>query len=209
MDVSFFLRGLLIGLSIAATVGPMFMLCVQRTLQKGYWYGLLSGLGIATADGIYGSIAGFGLTTITAFLVHQQIWIRLIGGLFLLYLGIRTFLTQPAERAVNVQEGNFLRAYLSTLALTLTNPMTILSFTAIFMGIGVGSTGGNYVTATLVVVGVFLGSGCWWLILTGSIELLRKRFSHRWLYWLNRCSGAIIALFGLVALVSLLAANLR
>jgi threonine/homoserine/homoserine lactone efflux protein len=203
MNVSFFLRGWLIGLSIAATVGPMFMLCVQRTLRKGYRYGLLSGFGIATADGIYGSIAGFGLTTITAFLVRQQTWIRLLGGCFLLYLGIRTLLTKPVERAASVREGSLLRAYLSTLALTLTNPMTILSFTAIFMGIGIGSTGGNYVTATQVVLGVFSGSGCWWLILTSSLGLLRRGFSQSWLYWLNRCSGVIIAIFGLVALVGL------
>ena len=203
MKMNYVLRGLLIGLSIAATVGPMFMLCVQRTIQKGYRYGLLSGMGIATADGIYGSIAGFGLTTITTFLVHQQMWIRLVGGLFLLYLGIKTLLTKPAERAATAQGGNLLGAYLSTLALTLTNPTTILSFTAIFMGLGIGSTGGNYVTAMLVVSGVFLGSTCWWLILTGSIGLLHGNFPQGWLRWLNRCSGAIIAVFGLVALVSL------
>lgn len=203
MDVSFFLRGLVIGLSIAAAVGPMSMLCVQRTLQKGYRYGLLSGIGIATADGIYGSIAGFGLTAITAFLVHQQLWIRLIGGLFLLYLGIRTLFTKPAERAAAAQGGNLLGAYLSTLALTLTNPMTILSFTAIFMGLGIGSTGGNYVTAMLVVLGVFLGSTCWWVILTGIIGLLHGKFPQGLLQWLNRGSGAIIAIFGLLALVSL------
>lgn len=205
MDVSFFLRGLLIGLSIAATVGPMFVLCVQRTLQKGYLYGLLSGLGIATADGIYGSIAGFGLTAITSFLVHQQTWIRLIGGLFLLYLGIRTLFIKPAVQAATAQGGNLLGAYLSTLALTLTNPTTILSFTAIFMGVGIGSesTGGNYVAAMLVVFGVFLGSTCWWLILTSSIGVLRQQFRLDWLRWLNRCSGTIIIIFGLVALLSI------
>jgi threonine/homoserine/homoserine lactone efflux protein len=181
----------------------MSMLCVQRTMQKGYRYGLLSGIGIATADGIYGSIAGFGLTTITAFLVHQQMWIRLVGGLFLLYLGLKTLLTKPVERAATAQGGNLLGAYLSTLALTLTNPMTILSFTAIFMGLGIGSTGGNYVMAMLVVLGVFLGSTCWWLILTGSIGLLHRKISQGWLQWVNRGSGAIIAVFGLVALVSL------
>jgi threonine/homoserine/homoserine lactone efflux protein len=201
-NIGFFLRGLLIGLAIAATVGPMFMFCVQHTLQKGYLYGLLSGLGIATADGVYASIASFGLTTITTFLVHQQSWLRLIGGLFLLYLGIRTLLSKPAEKAAAVQGGNLLGGYLSTLALTLTNPTTILSFTAIFMGIGLGSTGGNYVTATLVVLGVFLGSTCWWLILTGSLSLLRRKFPQSWLRWLSRCSGAVIAIFGLVALVN-------
>jgi threonine/homoserine/homoserine lactone efflux protein len=203
MNVSFFLSGLLIGLSIAATVGPIFLLCVQRTLQKGYRYGLLSGMGIATADGIYASIAGFGLTTITSFLVHQQMWLRLLGGLFLLALGFKTLLTKPAERVATAQGGNLLGAYLSTLTLTLTNPTTILSFTAIFMGLGIGNTGGNYATATLVVLGVFLGSLFWWVILTGIIGLLHGKFPQGWWHWINRCSGAIIALFGLFALVSL------
>ena len=203
MDACFFLRGLLIGFSIAATVGPMFLLGVQRTLQKGYLYGLVSGMGIATADGVYGSIAAFGLTALTTILVSQQMWIRLVGGLFLVYLGITTLLTKPAARAAEAQAGNLLGAYLSTLALTLTNPLTILSFTAIFGGIGIGSTGGNYLTATLVVLGVFLGSACCWLVLTGGLSLLRGKFTQGWLHWLNRCSGALIAIFGIVALVSL------
>jgi threonine/homoserine/homoserine lactone efflux protein len=197
------LQGLLIGLSIAATVGPMFMLCVQRTLQKGYRYGLLSGMGIATGDGIYGSIAGCGLTSITALLVHLQLWVRLIGGLFLLYLGIKTLLTRPAESTATVHGGNLLTAYLSTLGLTLTNPATILSFTAIFMGLGIGSTHRNYMEAMLMVIGVFLGSTCWWLILTSSLSLLRGKLPQRWMLWLNRCSGAIITLFGLFAVGSL------
>src|SRR5579864_881735 len=99
MEIGFFLRSLLIGLSIAATIGPMSVLCIQRTLQKGHLYGLVSGLGIATADGFYGSVAGFGLTIISAFLVSQQAWIRLIGGLFLIYLGSKTVLSRPAEQA--------------------------------------------------------------------------------------------------------------
>src|SRR5579864_7184156 len=101
MEIGFFLRSLLIGLSIAATIGPMSILCIQRTLQKGYLYGLVSGMGIATADGTYGSIAAFGLTVISTFLVNQQTWIRLIGGLFLVYLGIRTLLSSPPERAAD------------------------------------------------------------------------------------------------------------
>src|SRR5438477_6261314 len=99
METSFFARGLLIGFSIAATVGPMSVLCIQRTLNRGQLYGLVSGLGIATADGVYGSIAAFGLTLITNFLVSEQMWIHLIGGLFLIYLGIKTIITKPAERA--------------------------------------------------------------------------------------------------------------
>jgi threonine/homoserine/homoserine lactone efflux protein len=204
MDVSFFVRGFLIGLSIAATVGPMSMLCIQRTLYKGQLYGLVSGLGVATADGVYGSIAGFGLTVIAAFLVSQQVWIRVIGGVFLVYLGLKTLLTKPAERAASAQANNFLGAYISTFLLTLTNPATILSFVAIFAGIGVGGVKNNYLAALLVVCGVFLGSALWWVMLTGGVSLLRGRLTPRWLLWINRVSGGFLALFGIVVLLSLL-----
>jgi threonine/homoserine/homoserine lactone efflux protein len=206
METGFFLRSLLIGLSIAATVGPMSILCIQRTLQRGYVYGLVSGLGVATADGCYGSIAAFGLTIVSTFLVNQQTWIRLIGGAFLIYLGIRTILSRPPERAATVKTGagTFIGAYTSTFVLTLTNPLTILSFAAIFAGLGVASTGRSYLAATLVVAGVFCGSALWWCILTGSISLLRARFTPTWMLWLNRASGCIIAAFGIIALTSLL-----
>ena len=205
MNAGFYLRGLILGFSIAATVGPMCILCIQRTFQKGYLYGLVSGIGIATADGIYGSVAAFGLTVITSFLVSEQKWIRLIGGIFLTYLGIRTILTKPAEKAASASASthNFAGAYVSTLLLTLTNPLTILSFAVIFAGLGVGATGGNYLAAALVVAGVFSGSTAWWCILTGGISLLRRRFTTMWLRWLNRVSGAVIGIFGIVALISL------
>lgn len=203
MDISFLVRGLIIGISIAATVGPMCILCINRTLHKGQLYGLVSGLGIATADGVYGAIAGFGLTVITGFLVSQQMWIRLIGGLFLIYLGIKTALSRPAERAAVARGNGYAGAYISTFLLTLTNPLTILSFAAIFAGIGVGGASKSYLSASLVVCGVFLGSVTWWCILTSGISLLRKRFTTRWLLWINRISGLIILLFGILALLSL------
>ena len=206
MDISFFIRGLLIGLSIAATVGPMSVLCIQRTLNKGQLYGLVSGLGIATADGVYGSIAAFGLTLITNFLINEQIWIRLIGGIFLVYLGIKTLLSKPPERAttLTMHSTGYLGAYASTFLLTLTNPLTILSFAAIFAGIGVGSASKSFLSAAVVVLGVFSGSTLWWIILTGIISLLRKKMDVQWLIWINRISGAIITLFGIGALLSLL-----
>ena len=204
MNASFFVRGLLIGLSIAATVGPMSILCIQRTLYKGQRYGLVSGLGIATADAIYGCVAGFGLTAISQFLVSQQLWFRLLGGLFLVYLGIKTLLSKPPERAIEARNAdNFITAYLSTLLLTLTNPLTILSFAAIFAGIGVGSASKSYASASTVVLGVFLGSTLWWCILTSIISLLRKRFTPVWLLWINRASGVIIGVFGIIALMIL------
>ncbi|GAC1649361.1 MAG: LysE family transporter [Ktedonobacteraceae bacterium] len=205
MEASFLVRGLLIGLSVAAAVGPMSILCMQRTVQRGFVYGLISGLGIATADGLYGCIAGFGLTIIATFLVNQQGWIRAVGGLFLLYLGCKTLLTKPAERAATTAKTTgFISAYVSTLLLTLTNPLTILSFVAIFAGLGVGGGKSSALSALLVVCGVFLGSASWWFLLTGGISLLRRRFTPRWLVWINRISGVVIACFGILALGSLL-----
>ena len=205
MNLSFFIRGLLIGLSIAAAVGPMSILCIQRTLNKGQLYGFVSGLGIATADGVYGSIAAFGLTLITNFLLNEQIWIRLIGGVFLFYLGIKTMLSKPPDKAaaLDMKSKSYLGAYASTFFLTLTNPLTILSFVAIFAGIGVGSASKSFVSASVVVLGVFSGSTLWWMILTSSISLFRKKLNAQWLLWINRFSGAIITLFGIASLISL------
>ncbi len=203
MDAGFFLRGFLIGLAIAAGVGPMSLLCIQRTLTKGQWYGLVSGLGVATADGVYGTIAGFGLTVVTTFLVSQYVWIRVIGGVFLVYLGVRTILSKPAERAASAQANNFVAAYVSTFLLTLTNPTTILSFVAIFAGIGVGGVKNDFLAAAVVVCGVFLGSALWWCLLTGGVSLLRGRLTPVWLLSINRVSGGMLAVFGVVLVVSL------
>ena len=204
MDISLIARGLVIGLSIAAVVGPMCILCIQRTVSRGQLYGLISGMGIATADAVYGSIAAFGLTVITGFLVSQQGWIRLIGGLFLVYLGLKAIFTRPAARAAAAKANGFLGAYVSTFLLTLTNPLTILSFAAIFAGIGVGGAGKGYLAALMVVLGVFAGSALWWCVLTSGVSLLRGKFTHQWLQWINRLSGIIIALFGAFALLSLI-----
>ena len=203
MDPSFFVRGLLIGFSVAAVVGPIGVLCIQRTARKGFLYGLVTGLGAATADAMYGGIAGFGLTMLATFLVSQQGWIHIIGGLFLVYLGIKTVFTRPAEQAASARADNFLGAYASTLLLTLTNPQTILSFAAIYAGIGVGGGKNGALSATLVVSGVFLGSTLWWCLLSAGISLLRGKLTYRWFLWINRIAGSVIILFGLLALLSL------
>ena len=204
MPITFLLKGLLIGLSIAAPVGPIGVLCIQRTLDRGRIHGFVTGLGAATADGFYGFIAGFGLTIISGFLVAQQHWIRLIGGIFLLYLGLRTLLSRPAAKAAPIKESNLLSAYASTVFLTLTNPATILSFAAVFAGIGLGAAARDYLSAAVLVCGVFLGSALWWFILSGGVNLFRKKFNTQGLRWANRISGLIILGFGLLALGSLL-----
>jgi threonine/homoserine/homoserine lactone efflux protein len=202
MDITFLLRGFAIGFSIAAPVGPIGVLCIRRTLAEGRASGLVSGLGAASADAIYGCIAGFGLTFISNFLVTQQEWLHLIGGVFLCYLGSKTFLAKPAEQAVSAEGNGLAGAYASTFFLTLTNPMTIISFAAIFAGLGLASTSGNYVSAVVLVLGVFIGSALWWLILSGGVGVFREKFNPRGLQWVNRISGAIIAGFGLFALLN-------
>ena len=202
MDISFLLRGLVIGFSIAAPVGPIGVLCIRRTLAEGRVSGLVSGLGAATADAIYGCIAGFGLTFISSILVSQQVWPRLIGGVFLCYLGLKTFVARPAEEAASAEGRGLIGAYVSTFFLTLTNPMTILSFAVIFAGLGLGSASGNYISAGLLILGVFIGSGLWWLMLSGGVGLFRTRFNLQGLRWVNRISGIIITGFGLIALLS-------
>jgi threonine/homoserine/homoserine lactone efflux protein len=198
------LRGLIIGLSIAAPVGPIGVLCVRRTLAEGRAAGFMSGLGAATADAIYGCIAGFGLTFLSGFLVQQQAWIRLIGGLFLCCLGVRAFLAKPAQHADSVQRRGLAGAYGWTFLLTLTNPMTILSFAAIFAGLGVAEEGRDYGAATALVLGVFLGSVLWWFALSGVASRFRERFDVGAVRSVNRISGLVVAGFGLAALASLL-----
>jgi threonine/homoserine/homoserine lactone efflux protein len=202
MDLNFLLRGLIIGFSIAAPVGPIGILCIRRTLNGGRISGLVSGLGAATADSIYGCVAGFGLAFISNFLVKQQIWLHLIGGAFLCYLGIKTLLAKPANQAAAARENGLLGDYASTFFLTLTNPMTIISFAAIFAGLGLANTRGNYGSAGILVLGVFMGSALWWLVLSSGVGIFRKKFNTNSLQWVNRISGLIITGFGLFALLS-------
>src|SRR6478672_7578602 len=201
MEMQFFIRGMIFGLSVAAAVGPMGVLCIRRTLADGRLVGLISGLGTATADACYGAIAAFGLTFISTFLVDQQFWLRLIGGAFLCYLGVTTFRSRPAERPAALSGSGLRNAYVTTFLLTLTNPLTILTFAAIFAGIGAGEIKGAYGSAALLVLGVFLGSALWWLILSSGTGLLRTKLTLARLVWVNRLSGVVILVFGMLALV--------
>ena len=194
MDV--FFRGLIIGFSIAAPVGPIGVLCIRRTLADGRLTGFLSGMGAASADMFYGAVAAFGLTAVQDLLLGQSNWLRILGGAFLLYLGFKTFFSKPTQQAAKSSRGGLFGAYLTTFFLTITNPITILSFIAIFAGLRLGETGGNYVSAAFMVLGVFLGSAAWWLTLSFTVSLLRQRFNATWQTWVNRVAGVIIFGFG-------------
>lgn len=201
----FGLKGMLIGFAIAAPVGPIGLLCIQRTLARGRWSGVLSGLGAASADAVYGCIAGFGLASLADWLLAWQTELRLIGGLFLLYLAWRTWRILPAteQARVNPTHVGLLGDYLSTLALTLTNPVTILAFLGIFAGLGLAGGSSNFAMASVLVLGVFTGSLLWWLLLAGGVGLLRGRLTSTRLRGVNRASGILIAGFGVWALAAL------
>jgi threonine/homoserine/homoserine lactone efflux protein len=204
MNIEFFSRGLLIGLSIAMVVGPMSVLVIRRTLAEGRLAGLISGLGVAAGDTIYGALGGFGLTFITGFLINGQFWLRLVGGGFLIYLGLKTLVSRPAEKAARAAGKDLPGYFIAMLLLTLTNPLTIISFAGIMAGLGIGSASGNYLSAAILVAGVSVGSASWWLILTTAISLFRNKITPGGMAWINRLSGVIILGFGLLALASLM-----
>ncbi|GAB4500177.1 MAG: LysE family transporter [Anaerolineales bacterium] len=194
-----FLRAFIIGISIAAPVGPIGVLCIRRTLANGRAAGFVSGMGAASADMVYGTIAAFGLTIVTSLLVENAFWLRVIGGLFLLYLGIKTFLEKPSEKPAQAVQGSLMSMYISTFFLTITNPMTILAFAAIFAGTMLGRTAGS---PFIMVAGIFAGSAAWWLGLSFGVGILRDRLTQTHMAWINRISGGIIIVFGLHALLS-------
>lgn len=203
MDFGLLVQGLIIGFSIAAPVGPIGILVIRRTLAEGRLTGLLTGLGAATADALYGCVGAFGFTFISGALLGEQTWLTVAGGLFLCYLGYKTFIAPPAERAAPATGATLLRSYISTLLLTLTNPSTILSFAAVFAVLGLGKTNGEYSSAMILVAGVFAGSALWWLLLSAGVNLVRARISPGALAWINRGAGIVIACFGAVALLTL------
>ncbi|MBD7938003.1 LysE family transporter [Cytobacillus sp. Sa5YUA1] len=190
------IKGLIIGVSIAAPVGPIGILCIRRTIEHGRFVGFVSGLGAATADALYGLIAGFGLAIITNFLIEQQFWLQLIGSTFLCYLGVKIFFSRPSNKSAKAKGNKPFTAYASTFFLTITNPVTILSFIAIFSGLGITN---NYTTtlSLILVLGVFLGSALWWLLLSNIAGIVTNRMKSFSLSFVNRISGLILLLFGL------------
>ncbi len=197
------LRALVIGFTIAATVGPISLLTIRRTIEHGRVYGLASGLGVATADASYAGIAAFGLTAITSLLVSGHFVLGLVGGLIIVAIGLRTMLTEPGGIARERQRPGLLGAYASIYALTMTNPLTILVFAAVFAGLGFG-VGASLLDATLITLAVWLGSALWWLLLTALVAGLRDRLSPTVYRWINRIAGAALVVFGVFAIASVL-----
>jgi threonine/homoserine/homoserine lactone efflux protein len=199
MDPLTFVRGVVIGLSVGAPLGPVGLVCLRRMLNQGARAGLASGLGAATADAMFGAITGLGLTFITAPMEEHQEWLRVIGGLVLCVLGVRFMLSHPHLHMERKGRPGLARAYTSTLLLTLTSPATVLSFVALFAALGVVTRG--RLSVGLLCAGVFAGSAFWWIALAIAAGALRHHITPAGLTWVNRVSGALIAAFGVAVLV--------
>jgi threonine/homoserine/homoserine lactone efflux protein len=195
MDINFFIKGLAIGFAMAVPIGPIGIICVRKTLTEGRMHGMVIGLGAATADLLYGSVAAFGLTIISDTLQSQRVWIRLVGGSLLIFLGIRTFRARPADPNLPLRQTGKLRSYFTTIFLTFTNPITIFAFIAVFSALGLGE-GLGFFSASILVSGVFLGSGLWFLILSSGVTLFRKKLDLAGMKWVNKIAGVLIFISG-------------
>ncbi len=202
MDGVVFLKGVILGFSLAAPVGPIGLLCIRRTLNDGWRLGLATGIGAALADTIYGMMAVFGLTVVTTFLVSAQGWLQGMGGLFLLYLGIQILRSRPPETSFEpmTDARSLFRACGSTFLLTVANPLTVITFLALFAGMGLGAGKSSVLASLLTVLGVFLGSALWWIVLSGGISVFRNRIRPPAMVGINRVSGAVIVLLALFAI---------
>jgi threonine/homoserine/homoserine lactone efflux protein len=203
MSIYLFVQGVLMGLVVAVPVGPLGLLCISRALAMGPTYGLFSGLGVATADALAAGIAALGITLISGFLSEYQMILRLIGGAFLCYLGYKIYMTEPVAKTPIKNINGLVGAYMTTFFLTFSNPVTILSFVAIYAGWHVPSVDGHYIAAATLTVGVFTGSALWWVALFVCLEAFHEKVNLRFLFWVHRLSGAIIAGFGVIVLLSL------
>ncbi len=204
MDIGLFFKGLVVGFLISTPVGPIGVLCIQRTLNKGRLHGIVSGLGAATADAIYGFVAAFGLTFVSNFLVKEQMWLRFVGGIFLCYMGVRVFLFKSERRTAQADSTSYVRDYVSMFFLTLANPITFFAFAATFAGLGLVSLIEHHIAALLLVAGIFVGAGLWWLILSGLAATFLGKLLYSRPAWLNKISGIVIVVFGLFVLLTLI-----
>lgn len=203
MSIYLFIEGILIGLVVAVPVGPLGLLCINRALMLGPVCGLFSGLGVATADALAAGIAALGISLVSGLLVEHQLALRLIGGIFLCYLGYKIYRTEPASQVPVNNVNGLLSAYVTTFLLTFSNPVTILSFVAIYAGWHVPSLHGRYIAAAILTGGVFTGSVLWWVGLFIALTTFHNKLNLRFLLWVHRVSGAVIAGFGIVVLLSL------
>ncbi len=196
MDFGLFIQGIIIGLTLAVPVGPISLVCIHRTVANGRLHGIVSGLGVATADSMYAAVAFLGLTAVSGVIIAHQSLFRLLAGVALVLVGIQVFRSVPAPVSEGNGQGSFLQDYLSLFAIAAANPLTIIFFITILPGFGVVAQGTTLTAAVPFVAGVFFGSALWWFILGGSLGSVRSRLGTGTLRQINRVSGILITCFG-------------
>ena len=200
MGIMIFINGMILGFSASVPLGPIGLICIQKTLNSGRWAGLVSGAGSATSDTFFAIIAAFGISFISNFIEQQQFILRMIGGIILVVVGLKIFLTNPAIQIRKQRRGknNLLGDFISIFLLTLSNPITFLVFGAVFASSGFIKEENTFPDLVQIVVGVFVGAMLWWFILTTFINMFRAKFRLKRLWWINKITGAVIVLFGIV-----------
>ncbi|NHB69519.1 LysE family translocator [Perlabentimonas gracilis] len=206
MIFTLLIKGIIVGLLASIPLGPIGIICIQRTINKGKLSGFLSGMGAASADTIFAAIAGFSLSFIISFIQEQQVIFQAIGGLIVFGLGIKIFYTNPVRqlRRHKRKQNNLLEDYLSVLLVTITNPLAVFLFIALFASLGVVVEGENILLSLVATSGVFIGAMLWWYILTTLVNIFRDKFRLKQLWWINKLSGAVIFTLGAVAIFGLL-----
>ena len=206
MILTLLIKGILVGLLASIPLGPIGVICIQRTINKGKLSGFLSGMGAASADTLFAAIAGFSLTFIISFIEEKHIIFQAIGGVIVFGLGIKIFYTNPIKqlRRHKRKKNSLLEDYLSVLLVTITNPLAVFLFIALFASLGVVAEGTDFLLSLVATSGVFVGAILWWYILTTLVDTFRSKFRLKQLWWINKISGAAILIIGAVAIIGLI-----
>ena len=203
MDFSFFIQGIIIGLTLAVPVGPIALICIQRTVTDGRFHGIFSGIGVATADSFYAAVTVLGLTIISSVIVTNQFLFRFLAGIVLIFVGMRVFMSLPSCVSTKTVHETYFKDYLSMVGIAIANPLTLIFFLIVLPGFGIVINSTAFLSAAEFIAGVFLGSTAWWILLCGTIGSMRSRFSIKTLGLINRVSGVLISVCGAGMLVLL------
>ncbi len=204
MDIGPFIQGIIIGLTLAAPVGPIALICIRRTVAEGKFHGIASGLGVATSDSFYAAVTVLGLTVISGFIISNQFFFRTIASIGLILIGLKIYLSIPPEICPTEEHSTYLKDYASMVAVTLANPLTLIFFIAVLPGFGVLLSGTSVYSSMGFVAGIFLGSTAWWVFLCGTLGSFRSCISSGTLGIINRVSGILIACIGVGLFLSIL-----
>ncbi len=206
MWIELLLKGVFIGFMVSAPLGPIAVLCIQRTLNKGRISGFVSGLGAVTADTIFALIAGLGISIIIAFIEEKIFYFQIIGGIIILYLGIHIFYSNPVKqiRMQRMNKNKLSHDFLSVFFLTISNPIAIFFFLAMFTGVNLTSGRMNFINLIFMVSGVTLGAVFWWFLLSSFVNIFRHRFRLKNIWWMNKVAGIVIFFLGIAVIFSIL-----